>query len=127
MTSADLPSWLPRDRDVEALRAGVHWDAVRVPATLAADVLERLGDRTGAVIEDRWSGTVCWLVPAGTADTWNGPHSIALGAACWVTVPGPRADTGHRWLRSITTHSVLTGPRLLAEALDAVHVEEPAR
>lgn len=125
--TTDLPSWLPDDKNVAALRAGIHWDAVRVPAGLADQVLAVLGDRTGAVIEDRWSRAVCWLVPAGTADTWTAPHSVALGAACWVTVPGPRADTGHRWLRPVTHHGVLTGPRLLADALAAIQGEETPR
>lgn len=121
MTS-ELPSWLPPGSDIEALRAGDHWDAIRVTADVAPQVLAALGERTGAVFGDRWTGIAYWLVPAGTADDWKAPHSIALGAACWVTVPGPKADNSHHWLRTVEEHGVLTGPRLLADALASVQV-----
>ncbi|MDI5965691.1 hypothetical protein [Streptantibioticus silvisoli] len=117
MTTTELPEWLPDGRDMEAIRAGIDWDAIRVPAAVAQQVLEILGERTGACIEDVWGETVYWLVPAGTAVDWTAPASQALGVACWVTIPGPSADGGQRWLRSIRKHGVLTGPRLLAEAL----------
>lgn len=118
MTS-ELPAWLPEGRSVRTFRAGRHWDAVRVPAAVAEQVLDTLGDRTGAVWVDHFADFVWWLVPAGAADSWTAPHSVAYGVACWVTIPGPNADerSSHRWVRTIADHAVLTGPRVLTEAL----------
>ncbi len=113
------PAWLPTGRDIEAIRAGVHWDAIRVRTPLGDAVLEHLGDRTGAVIEDTWGHALYWLVPAGTSTDWNVPESQALGVACWVTVPGPASDGGLRWRVPKTARGMLTGPRLLRAALEA--------
>lgn len=109
--------WKP-PTEIETQRAGVHWDAIRIREPLATSVLAALGNRTGAVIEDTLGGpTWYWLVPAGTADTWDVAGSDALGAACWVTVPGPQTRGRIRW-RVPPTATLLTGPRLLTDALD---------
>lgn len=115
-----LPDWVPMDRNVEAVRAGIDWDAIRVKQPLGDTVLERLGTRTGAVIEDPWGKALYWLVRKGTAATWDAPGSRALGVACWVTVPGPLAgDAGPYWRVPIVTNGVCTEPRALREALEA--------
>lgn len=119
--------WLPNGRDIEAIRAGVHWDAVRVATPLGDTVLDHLGERTGAVIEDTWGRVLYWLLPAGSAATWSVPGSQALGSACWVTVPGPTADVGLRWRVPGVPNGILTGPRLLRDALETVaRVRRPA-
>ena len=115
MTST--PAWLPAGRAVATLRAGHHWDAIRVRNPLAETVLDRLGGRTGAVIEDTWGRAMYWLVPAGTAAGWRVPDSVALGIACWVTVPGPLADGGIGWRVPAVGRRVLTDPDALAGAL----------
>ncbi len=118
--------WLPVGRDIATQRAGIHWDAVRIGSALGETILRLLGDRTGAVIEDTWGRTMYWLVPAGTAAAWDVPGSVALGIACWVTVPGPAAEE-IRWRVPTTAQGgVLTGPRLLADALAAARTREPA-
>lgn len=115
---------LPNGRDIEALRAGIHWDAVRVKAPLGDAVLARLGERTGAVIEDTWGRAMYWLVPAGTAATWRVPGSQALGSACWVTVPGPVADGGLHWRVPIAGNGLLTAPGPLRDALEAARTRQ---
>lgn len=109
-------TWQPPGK-IETQRAGVHWDAIRIEQPLAEVVLRSLGRRTGVVIEDRWAHVWYWLVPAGTADTWDAPGSMPLGVACWVTVPCSTKSDRIVWRVPPSTHAVLTGPRLLAEAL----------
>jgi hypothetical protein len=116
-------TWQPPS-EIETQRAGVYWDAVRIEWPLAEKVLRTLGRRTGAVIEDRWAHVWYWLVPPGTADTWDVPGSLALGVACWVTVPCSTKSDRIVWRVPPNTHPVLTGPRLLAEALAGARSRE---
>lgn len=89
-------SWLPAGRTTKLLPAGVHgWDAVRFPMPWAHRVLDALGDRAGAVINDGRS--MYLLVEPGAADNLRFPaaHEITiLGATSWVVIPGPDRTAG---------------------------------
>ncbi|WFB09840.1 hypothetical protein LRS74_24425 [Streptomyces sp. LX-29] len=70
----------------------------------ADGVLERLGDETGAVIEDPREACRYWLVAPGSAEGWALPHPVLRRGAfvpvppagctegpgvCWRVPPGP--------------------------------------
>ncbi|MFF3749842.1 DUF6415 family natural product biosynthesis protein [Streptomyces sp. NPDC002018] len=111
----------PVGTTVELVPVGRHWDAVRVRSHIGERVIERLGADSGAVIED-WHGRVLyWLVPLGTADTWDLPLSVVvpLGVATFVAVP-PVSYTDEerlRWIVPLTATRYLTDPELLHHAL----------
>ena len=103
------------------MRAGVAWDAVRVPRWLAAPALDRPGDRWGPV----WY----WLIPPGSGHDWQLGHGIeVLSATRWVVVPPARRTSGAgvRWLLPpVSGRAVLTEAGVLRVAL-ASAVSEPA-
>lgn len=120
---------LPEGPEVQAMRAGVSWDAVRVPKWLAVPALDRVGDRSGAVIEDRWGPVWYWLIPPGSGHDWQHGHGIeVLGATCWVVVPPARRTSGAgvRWLLPPASgRALLTDADVLRVAL-ASAVADPA-
>ncbi|MFI9719874.1 hypothetical protein ACIHFE_09500 [Streptomyces sp. NPDC052396] len=121
---ADAGLWLvsrephPREareawmRDAPAmLRIGVHFDAVRLPASVVhraaggagREVVEAAFRRAGiegAVIVDHSGRWYYALVPPGTAAGWREEGCEALGEGCYLGVPGPyRAEPpGSYWL-----------------------------
>lgn len=90
-------AWLGGARAL--LRAGVAWDAVKVPAS----IVYRLADssdpeRIRAILaEHKADGPTIadpgrayyLLVPAGTAANWRTHGAECLGAACYLSVPAP--------------------------------------
>lgn len=60
----------PTGPDPEALPTGFWWDAVRAEESIGERALALLGDGSGAVIQDR-RNTYYWLIPCGTASSWN--------------------------------------------------------
>ncbi|MBL1112481.1 hypothetical protein JK364_08710 [Streptomyces sp. 110] len=69
--SVEALSWTPPNKqDIEALPAGRWWDAVRAAPTIGERALHRLGDETGAVIQDK-HGPLYWLVTVGSAERWR--------------------------------------------------------
>lgn len=95
MTVSRVPRWLcSYSRDVRIVPAGRWWSAVRVPAALGTLVLELLGDRTGAVIEDGYGGIMYWLVPPGDAADRRLPGGQVLGRGSHVAVPPPSRTSG---------------------------------
>lgn len=117
----------PEGPDAQAMRAGLMWDAVRVPRWLAVPALARLGDRSGAVIEDTWGPVWYWLIPPGSGHGWRHGHGIeVLGATCWVVVPpvSRTAGAGVRWmLPPVSGRAVLTAADVLRAALTAAVAE----
>ena len=91
---AELP-WMPPVNTVGVVPAAKWWDVVVVPQHAGLDALEVL-DRTsghtpGPVLWEPLGSPPClyFLVPIGTADPWAVPDTQALGAACFIPVPGP--------------------------------------
>lgn len=112
--------WMPSCRSVSLLPAGKWWDAVKVPRAIALEALEQLRDETGAVIEDPWSCTFYWLVPAGRATTWQFSKTAqikVLGDTTHIVVPGPECTVGPQWRVPPTGSSALTNPEKLHDAL----------
>jgi hypothetical protein len=100
------PPWMPPADSIGVIATSKWWDAVVVPQATAVDALEIL-DRES----DHSPGPVIWepmashprlyfLVPTGTADTWDVAGTTAFGAACFIGVPGPTAlePPGIHWL-----------------------------
>ncbi|MFJ4623053.1 hypothetical protein [Streptomyces sp. NPDC088812] len=112
--------WLPAGRTVAMRPAGQWWDAVRAPRAIALEALGRLGNRTGAVIEDPGGALLYWLVPTGRADGWKMPDDArirVLGQASSVAVPGPQCTAGPHWRIPPTRGRALTNPVHLHNAL----------
>ncbi|MFJ8646337.1 hypothetical protein ACIRNI_09445 [Streptomyces sp. NPDC093546] len=121
MPSRVEPWTPPQGPDVTLLPAGRWWDAVRVPSSLGSRVLARLGENSGAVIEDGFGAILYWLVWPGAADEWVllQPSVSICGATTYVAVPpvtyteGP----GLRWATPLSPTRYLTDPELLRAAL----------
>ena len=94
------PAWLPPAGTYAARPAGRWWDAVHIDGARAWAVLAHLEDlapgRVGPVLCDPDGPTMrlTFLVPPGTAAAWTDPRAVALGTACWLTIPGD--DACHR-------------------------------
>jgi hypothetical protein len=120
MPTSNAPRWLrPLGPEVRTLPAGQWWDAVRVPLTAGIRILEHLGPRTGAVIEDGYGGILYWLVPPGAADTWHIPPAQILGPGSYVAIP-PRHRMyapGLHWRVQPTRTRHWTDPAALHTAL----------
>ena len=121
-----LPAWIPAGEKIGTFAAGETWDAVRVSSSVGERVLQLLGERTGAVVADDRGRVFYWFVPAGSANSWTAPGSIALGVACLVTVPGAYGRGNVHWRVPILGHSLLTEPQLLANALAAIAAAGPS-
>jgi len=113
----------PNGPSVELVAAGRSWDAVRVPSSVGARVLERLGEDSGAVIEDGYGAILYWLVRPGAADAWDLPQAYVgiLGVASYVAVPPVRRieGPGVRWAVALSALRYLTNPEQLHAALTA--------
>ncbi|MCX4582450.1 hypothetical protein [Streptomyces sp. NBC_01481] len=114
--------WVPPGRVVSMRPAGEWWDAVRVPRAIGLSVLGRLGDDTGAVIEDPGGRLFYWLVPTGHAVAWEF-HPAAqvqvLRETAHVAVPGPQRTAGPQWRVPPTRGRCLTDASQLRAALEA--------
>ena len=90
-------AWLEGARAL--LRAGVRWDAVKVPASIVyrlADssdpeqvraILAEHGAHGPVIVDPRRSYYL--LVPPGTATNWRTHGAECLGVACYLSVPAP--------------------------------------
>lgn len=93
MQPSTSPAWMPPHGTLRAIQAGTWWDAIVLPQHLGLDALEVLdrltGRRPGPVIWDPMGPRerLYFLVPVGTAETWDGPGE-ALGRTTFVVVPG---------------------------------------
>lgn len=120
-----VEAWLPPSGGtVELVAAGRAWDAVRVPSRIGLAVIERLGDDSGAVIQDASGGILYWLVRPGAADDWELPQLFVeiCGDASYVAVPPVgRIEDHHRlrWIVPLTRTCYLTDPELLHAVLVA--------
>ncbi|MYZ38320.1 MULTISPECIES: DUF6415 family natural product biosynthesis protein [unclassified Streptomyces] len=114
----------PTGTTVELVGAGRYWDAVRVRADVGERVIKRLGDTSGAVIQDSYGSAFYWLVTPGAADAWDFPSKqvVPLGVATFVAVPPPHFTDRSRRLRWVVPPAVtrcLTNATLLHGALAA--------
>ncbi|MFE1958908.1 DUF6415 family natural product biosynthesis protein [Streptomyces sp. NPDC059479] len=114
----------PAGTAVVLVAAGRYWDAVRVRTDVGERVIKRLGNNSGAVIQDSYGAALYWLVAPGTADAWDLPSEqvVPLGAATFVAVPPAHfTDTSRRirWAVPLTAERYLTDAELLHDALAA--------
>ncbi|WKX70868.1 hypothetical protein [Streptomyces sp. XD-27] len=113
----------PGGMDIQALRAGRWWDAVRVTEPVGALALGALGDDSGAVIADLYGRSLYWLVAPGAAADWRLPHVSVLGAKAhevtYVGVPpaGCVRGPGVHWRVPYVPGRYLTEPDRLHRAL----------
>ncbi|MFI9580621.1 hypothetical protein ACIHCQ_01960 [Streptomyces sp. NPDC052236] len=131
----DFEAWLPPSSgNVELMAAGRLWDAVRVPSGIGLSALARLGDDSGAVIEDTWGGLLYWLIRPGAAAAWELPKPCVeiRGKTSYVAVPPVwSTETYHRlrWIVPLTRTCYLTDPKplhtALAAAIDALIGPQP--
>nr|WP_202489678.1 hypothetical protein [Streptomyces sp. SID8381] len=88
-------------------------------AYAAVTLMDQIQDGCGPVIEDPDSGVLYWLVPPGSASTWEPhTHAVCLGSPHTITLPSlsRRTPPGPYWYRpSASDRLVPTGP--LREAL----------
>lgn len=95
MTVSRAPRWMcSYSSEVRTAPAGRWWNAVRVPVALGTPALKSLGDGSGAVIKDDFSGIMYWLVPPGDAMDWHLTEVQVLGAGSHVAVPPLRRTSG---------------------------------
>ncbi|MFB8772978.1 hypothetical protein [Streptomyces broussonetiae] len=107
-------------------------DLVTVPARQgleAVDILRRgAGDGVGPVLHDDDCDTLCFVVPAGTADAWDVPGSVCTqtdgrGRSLVPEPPGAGAD----WLLPPDEADGATDPAVLRRALgEAARIIEAA-
>ncbi len=121
----------PNGTEIEALRAGQWWDAVRVRAAVGNRALKLLGEAASAVIADPDRARLYFLIPSGTAAGWNLRDADVLGAgpqAVFVGVP-PTSRTeepGVHWRVPPQRDRYFTDPVFLYEALRAATLAELA-
>lgn len=122
MSGAEVPAWEPPSGQEPQLQlAGQCWDVIRVPEDQARKVQLKLGSFTGVIFADRWSYVWYWLVPVGTAETWDVPRTRALGAGAEVMVPTTNESAPERgvsWRVRPAPGRYLTDPERLREALE---------
>ncbi|WP_335979623.1 DUF6415 family natural product biosynthesis protein [Streptomyces sp. CA2R106] len=115
-------AWQPPQRGrLELVSCGQAWDAVKVPGHIGESVLARLGEETGAVIEDPRGHVWYWLVLPGAPDNWIECGAECLGMAAYVVVP-PADRTeglGVRWRVPLSSEHYLTEASALRKALAA--------
>lgn len=87
-------SAVPTIADCTIQPAGRIWDAVRVPLTIGQHALDILGRRSGAVIEDPIGLVLYWLIPPGSAKSWQLTDIRVLGDGGHLAVPPPRRTQG---------------------------------
>ncbi|MBW1600988.1 hypothetical protein JJV70_02480 [Streptomyces sp. JJ66] len=125
-----IPPFQPPPTEQLAMDAGVHWDAVRATADIAALALPELDEQQcGSVICDGYGALVYWLVPVHAADAWTLPTVRVLSARSCLVVPAPHRVTppGNFWMRPFARDHYLTEPTALHQALShALTTAQPA-
>jgi hypothetical protein len=121
------PPWMPQPNTLDILPAGRWWDAIAVPQQPGLSALQILD-----AASHREPGPVIWepvaaaprlyfLVAAGSAEAWKMAGTSALGAGCFVGIPGPTTiePPGIHWLvpPDPDKPSVLVDAQALREAL----------
>lgn len=103
---------------IHLMPAGRDWDAVRVSPRIGLEAHQAMGDASRAVICDS-GGQLYWLLPPGTASTWDVPHTESLGLTIYVVVPHTAltAGPGDHWERPPGPSGYLTDPDVLCAAL----------
>ncbi|MEU4492156.1 hypothetical protein OG729_03915 [Streptomyces sp. NBC_00210] len=114
------PAALPTTADCQLQAAGFDWDAVRVPRSIGIHVLEILGHRSGAVIEDPREPAVYWFVRQGSTAGWDVPETRPLGMTQHLVVPPPHRvrGPGLHWRICPTGGRLITDVRVLRTALE---------
>ncbi|MCZ0984452.1 LuxR C-terminal-related transcriptional regulator [Streptomyces diastatochromogenes] len=100
-------SWLPHSRTVP-VPCGTYFDAVRMPADIAAPVLRRLGSGTGPVLANDVTRVWWFLLPRGEAEPglWA-PGVRLLRRGTVIGVP-PREVTGGKDVHWVVTPGTQT-------------------
>ncbi|MDT0347644.1 hypothetical protein [Streptomyces litchfieldiae] len=120
-------AWLPsEEQGVRSVPCGRWFHAVRVVAADGRRAADRLGPRSGPVIEDQAAGTACWLVAPRAADTWRLAGVRVLGAGREIAVPPASWTAGPstRWLVP-PRGDCLTAPGPLHDVLAVTTLEQP--
>ncbi|WP_336923243.1 hypothetical protein [Streptomyces sp. JWR5-1] len=119
--SGATPTWAPPPGPrPEYQRAGLWWDAVRVPAPLAHAVLGALDGRSGAVIEDSVDQLCTWLIPPGASALWprlDGVAVLSRGSTAILVPPAGQRWGTLRWLTLPDPGGPWTDPDVLEQAL----------
>ncbi|MEU4171039.1 hypothetical protein AB0F46_29685 [Streptomyces sp. NPDC026665] len=74
--------------------AGKDWDAIRVTRSTGLSVIEILGTRCGAVVEDPLTTSLYFFVAPGVAAAWDVDTTRPLGSGSSVTIPPDRRTQG---------------------------------
>lgn len=106
-------------RSMAMLPAGRIWDAIKVDQARGEHAVSILDGAPAFCDPD--IRKIYVLVPAGTADSWDVPGTVALGEDAWIGVPAPSRQQrpGPYWLRLPDDES-LADPAQLSRALRAV-------
>ncbi|WP_186319296.1 hypothetical protein [Streptomyces sp. SAJ15] len=93
------PPWTPPDGPGTGVQpAGLWWDAVKVPAVIAARALDLLGEEDrGPVVEDPYGAVWYWLVPPGAAADWTIHRVLARGSHLALPPRGRVRGPGPHW------------------------------
>ncbi|MCZ1012288.1 hypothetical protein [Streptomyces lydicus] len=108
---------------IETIQVDDTWNAITVPSSWGALVLDVLGDQSGPAFVDPVYQYMSWIIPPGGAADW--PDALDAGVdVCttgdWVTVPGPEGHaSGIQWLRP-PKDGQLTNSTTLRAALEFV-------
>jgi hypothetical protein len=98
--------WMPPDRTIALVPAGHWWDAIVTPQVVGLAALQELhranDHQPGPVIRDTQltAPRLYFLVPTGTAASWDTPGTVALGLGAYIGVPGATTiePPGPHWL-----------------------------
>ncbi|MCX4575592.1 hypothetical protein OHB41_20850 [Streptomyces sp. NBC_01571] len=74
--------------------AGADWDAIRVTRSTGLTVMEILGSRCGAVVDDPVTTSLYFFVRVGTAEVWDVDTTRPLGEGSTVAIPPTRRTEG---------------------------------
>ncbi|MCQ6246188.1 hypothetical protein [Streptomyces malaysiensis] len=122
-----VPASLRPDTPIAVKYADDTWHAIATPNDWGRCVLDALGDRTGAVIEDVALRHLAWFVPPGGGDDWPTPAPLRLTryrAGDGLLVPQLNGYRGvNRWLRTPGEAGLFTDPDTLRSAME--HVAGP--
>jgi hypothetical protein len=124
-----LDDWLSLPAGLAMLPAGRVWDAVVMPFSLGWHVRRALGFDLGGppLMHDLGCHRLYFLVPPGTATTWDAPPTRCLGVGSWLAVPHPAGVGGPAacWLSSPDGSGALYDPDVLRAAV--VHARAAPR
>ncbi|MFD4034537.1 hypothetical protein ACFWVP_29520 [Streptomyces sp. NPDC058637] len=113
--------WERDPQGIALLPAGKRWDVLILPGELGCptlDVLTRLIDRPGPVLDDFGEARMGFFVAPGTTARWLGTGIRGAGQGTWVVVPHPgRTVGGVRWLIQPDGSGTLTDATVLELAM----------